>query len=296
MAQYIIVFNQEGNNMPSIIDDAILVAWNSARTGAAALLSGYEILLLDRYHGPPSKKEKDFEEEAEKAIRKIITDAFPDHPIYTKDSDLMLQGGGDLPSPRWYVDSLDGAFNFLRNSPFFSISICFAGKDDQGEDRPLIGVIIAPVLMEMFWAIYGGGAHHCQQIPGIGITEGPIYVSDAGKTAGAVVKTGLNSSFQEGREGFIKKLSQMQKEVGALCRDASASLNMAYVAAGRAEGYFDSGVATTAVAAGYLLVSEAGGMVSDYQGRPFRLEESQDILVSNRLLHGKLVEILGSSS
>ena len=150
----------------------------------------------------------------------------------------------------------------------------------------------------MFWATRGGGAFHVQQVPGIGLTEGPIFVSDAGKPRGAVVKTALPGKglMDDGEErSFDASIRHMQEEVGALGCEASASLNMAYVAAGRAEGYFESNLNPLSAAAGYLVVSEAGGKVSDYQGKPFGLTEPQDILASNRLLHDKFVEILGGA-
>jgi myo-inositol-1(or 4)-monophosphatase len=278
--------------MNIIQDEALIAGWDAARVGAAKLLEGYEASLVNRYNGPPVP-ENGYEVKACLSIRKVIGDAFPDHPILTKGSESPSEE--ERKGPFWYVDSLDGAFNYMRNNPFFSLSISFIGPDETGFIRPLIGVIMAPVLMEMFWATYGGGAFHVQQVPGIGLTEGPIYVSDAGKPQGAVVKTSLpRESRPEEERSFKNRLRQMQEEVGALSREASASLNMAYVAAGRAEGYFESNLNPLAAAAGYLVVSEAGGRVSDYNGRPFQLEEPQDILVSNRLLHDKFVEILGS--
>jgi myo-inositol-1(or 4)-monophosphatase len=147
--------------------------------------------------------------------------------------------------------------------------------------------------MEMFWATYGGGAFHVLQVPGRGLTEGPIFVSCAGKTKEAVVKTNIPDESE--RERFKSQIRQLQEEVGAISYEASDSLNMAFVAAGRADGYFKSNLNPWAAAAGYLMVSEAGGKVSDYNGKPFHLlEENQDILVSNRVLHDKFVEILGS--
>lgn len=270
------------------MDEALIAAMNAARVGAAELLAGYEESLLLRYNGP-SPAETDYERKAELSIRKIISDAFPEHPIYTKGSEPPSE---EQKGPWWYVDSLDGAFNYLRNSPFFSLSIGFFGHDAKGILRPMIGVILAPVLMEMFWATYGGGAFHCQQVPGIGLTEGPIYVSDAGITHRAVVKTGFRPDLEAERLKFKNQVRQMQDEVAAIGLECSASLTMAYVAAGRVEGYFESGLNPWSAAAGTLVVSEAGGKVSSQNGRPFQLEERGDILVSNRLLHDKFVEIL----
>jgi fructose-1,6-bisphosphatase/inositol monophosphatase family enzyme len=106
--------------MENTLNDALLVAWNAARVGAATLLKGYEKSLLNRYLGPPIS-EHDYEKMAEESIKKIISDAFPDHPILTKGSDNLQNETG----PFWYVNSLDGAFNYMRNSPFFSLSIGF---------------------------------------------------------------------------------------------------------------------------------------------------------------------------
>jgi myo-inositol-1(or 4)-monophosphatase len=284
-----------GKLMKYDFDDALLAAWDSARAGGAKLLEGYEESLVNRYNGSPFP-EKDYERLAFESIFKIISEAFPEHPILTKKRLESFGGGFGEPQegPLWCIDSLDGAFNYMRNNPFFSLSVSFLDNDENGVLRPLIGVILAPVLMEMFWATYKGGAFHVQQVPGIGLTQGPIYVSDAGKPRGAVVKTSLSHMMKEDSRKFRDQVRQMQEEVGALSHEASASLNMAYVAAGRVEGYFENKLNPISAAAGYLVVSEAGGKVSDYNGNPFDLKEPRDILVSNRILHDKFVAILGN--
>jgi myo-inositol-1(or 4)-monophosphatase len=273
------------------MDEAILTAWNSARTGGSVLLAGYESGLVNRANG--NKEETDYPLMAEQAILKLISEAFPDHRILSAGrGDQVLSASGS--SPVWYVNALDGDFNYRRNSPFFSISIGLLSHDEKGRLRPLLAVVLAPALMEMFWATLGGGAHYCQQVPGIGLTDGPISVSDTGRAERAVVRTHI---FQDSKreKGDSERESRIQSEVMSFSKEASASLNLAYVAAGRADAFYSTKLSPLSAVPATLLVTEAGGEVSDYQGKPYSLNDNFEILASNRLLHERLLELLGRS-
>jgi myo-inositol-1(or 4)-monophosphatase len=274
--------------MLDIIDEALLAAWNSSRTGGAALLAGFEAAHLARANAAPPDK-TDYRQEAESAIRRLVSDAFPEHRIVS----ALDKGGNPLPdggAPVWYIDSLDGAFNYNRNSPFFSISIGLAVNDGRGGVKPLVGVVLAPAMMEMFWAAAGEGAHYCQQIPGIGLTDGAMSVSDTGKLDMAVVKTGLKRGPDE--KGEIERQNRVQGAVMSFSREASASLNIAHVAAGRADCFYSSSLSPVTAIPAALLVEEAGGQASDFCGRPFSLRGDTELAVSNRILHGKLLELI----
>ncbi|MDR2340187.1 MAG: inositol monophosphatase [Deltaproteobacteria bacterium] len=273
--------------MLDILDEAILTAWNSARTAGSALLAGFEAGRPQGSYAKPAEPQE-FKSFAEKEILRLITDAFPEHGVLFSGGGREgdVEGAGHV----WYVNSLDGAFNYTRNSPFFSISIGFLGRDRDGALNPLAGVVLAPALMEMFWATLGGGAHYCQQIPGIGLTEGPISVSDTGRAEGAVVKTWLGEATPD--QGDISRQGRIQGEVMAFSKEASASLNLAYVAAGRAECFYSSNLRPVDAVPATLIVSEAGGRVSDYQGRPWPNGEGSGILATNGLLHGRFMGLL----
>jgi myo-inositol-1(or 4)-monophosphatase len=272
------------------MDEAIITAWNSARTGGVALLAGYEAGLQNQADRPPDDPD-DYRLEAEKSIRKLIGEAFPEHLILSSP-----RGGGDAPlgegTPVWFVNALDGAFNYRRNSPLFSISIGLASHDGKGGLTPLIGVVLAPALMEMFWATLGGGAHYCKQIPGIGLNEGPISVSDTGKASRAVVRTEMLPG------GNLQKADhelqcRLQSEVLAFSREASVSLSIAYVAAGRAECFYSPDLDPAIAVPTALLVTEAGGQVSDFTGRPCGFNGTLEMVATNRILHQRFLEMLG---
>ena len=279
--------------MLDIMDEAILTAWNSARTGGAVLLRGFEAVHAARANAEPGD-ETDYPQEAEKAIRKLIGEAFPEHRILSSS-----QTGGDGRAgenvPVWYVNALDGIFNYNRNSPLFSISIGFAGHDGRGGVTPLAGVVLAPALMEMFWATLGGGAHYCQQIPGIGLSEGHVSVSDTGRVEMAVVKTEISRARGKDKGDDDERQSRVQGEVMSFSREESAALNLAHVAAGRAECFYSPSLSPVSAVPAALLVTEAGGQVSDFQGRPFAFGSGGEILATNRLLHGKFLELLGGA-
>ena len=126
------------------LDDALLAGWDAARTGASKLLEGYEESLKNRYAGVPFP-EKNHERIAYASMRTIVSNAFPEHTILAKETNG--EGFSGKRGPLWYIDSLDGAFNYMRNNHFFSLSISFLDNDEGGELRPLIGGILAPVLM-----------------------------------------------------------------------------------------------------------------------------------------------------
>jgi myo-inositol-1(or 4)-monophosphatase len=278
--------------MLDMMDEAILTAWNSARTGGAVLLAGFEAGHAARAAAAPPDA-TDYRLEAEKAIRRLIEDAFPEHRIVTAQE----EGGGfelDANTPVWYVNALDGAFNYTRSSPFFSVSIGFAGFSGWGGVKPLLGVVLAPALMEMFWATLGGGAHYCQQIPGIGLSEGPISVSDTGRAENSVVKTEISGRGRGGPEEAGRQ-SRVQGEVMSFSREASATLNLAHVAAGRADCFYSPRLSPVSAVPASLLVSEAGGLASDFSGRPLSFAGPTELLATNRLLHGKFLELIGGA-
>ncbi|MDR1314338.1 MAG: hypothetical protein LBQ12_11755 [Deltaproteobacteria bacterium] len=265
------------------MDDCLITAFNAARTGAGRLLDAYADHAKGRWEGRAPSSEGPGRD-SERELRRTVYEAFPDHPIYVK-------GGpppGEAPDLFWVADPLDGPWSFRRGSPFFAVSLALVGKGPSGGPETLLGVVLAPVLMELFWAISGGGAFQWRQVPGIGLCEGPISVSDCGRLESAAVRTGLAAPGPEGRE----PLKRVQDAAMALAAEESASLSLAYVAGGRAEGYFQGEGGLWSAAAGALLVSEAGGKVTGMNGDPYLPGEEGGILATNGILHGKLAEIL----
>lgn len=177
----------------------------------------------------------------------------------------------------WVIDPLDGTTNFLHGIPHWAISIGLL-KGDQ----PIAGVVYEPLRDEMFWGERGVGAY---------LNAKRLRVSGRSQLHEALIATGIPFKGHES-EPFLGELSRIMPKVAGIHRTGSAALDLAYVAAGRYEGYWEHGLKPWDCAAGILLVKEAGGFVS-----PFKKSESPifkgDFLASNDRLQRQLGDILG---
>ncbi|MEX1147831.1 MAG: inositol monophosphatase family protein [Sphingomonadales bacterium] len=197
---------------------------------------------------------------------------------------LLLEEGGEHKGEdtrrRWIVDPLDGTTNFLHGIPHFAISI---GLEEDGEI--VAGVIYQPLTDEMFWAEKGRGAF---------VNNHRLRVSGRRELNQSVVATGIPFAGRgdaADHDRFISEMATIMPEVAGIRRFGAAALDLAYVAAGRYDAFWESGLATWDIAAGILLVREAGGMVSEFDGRA-RMMETGQILATNNALHGPLSRLL----
>lgn len=185
---------------------------------------------------------------------------------------LMEERGeikGDAPE-RWVVDPLDGTTNFLHGLPHFAISIAVqSGKKIEA------GVIYDPIKDEMFWAERGRGAF---------MNDRRLRVSARADMKTAILATGVPWHGKEGHGLFRAELSRLTDKIAGIRRFGSASLDLAYVAAGRYEAFWERGLNAWDIAAGIILIEEAGGMVSEPDGGS-RMLSSGDILASNEKLY-----------
>jgi fructose-1,6-bisphosphatase/inositol monophosphatase family enzyme len=268
----------ETSERPFDIDDCMITAFNATRSGSSRLLDAFAALLNGRWDGPPSDGKGAYSD-SEREIRRILYECYPEHPVYVGES----PPAGDPPGLFWRADPLDGTGAFLRGSPFFAVSLSLLERSPEGEVSPLIGVTLAPALMEMFWAVKGAGAFLCRQVPGTGICEGPVSVSDCGRPESSSVKTGVSGGVRD-REGS----SRILESVRAFSAEESVSLALAYVAGGRADAFFQKESDPWLTAAGALMVTEAGGRATRLDGSDFRPGEEGGILATNGLLHRTL--------
>ncbi|MCB8943456.1 MAG: inositol monophosphatase [Ardenticatenaceae bacterium] len=224
-----------------------------------------------------SKGFRDIVTDADIAAQKVITNGilshFPDHGFITEEDDSSLPTIGPI---RWVIDPIDGTTNYSRQLPEFSISI--AAVNEQQE--VLVGLIYDPMRAEMFRAIKGLGAW---------LNEQRLAVSQVDLLAESLLT--LDWSRQpEMREKVLTRLKQVAPQVHSVRSIGTAALAQAWVAAGRVDGYFNFSLSAWDVAAGSLLIQEAGGAVSDGDGRPFNWQDtSNGILVSNGLIHNELL-------
>jgi myo-inositol-1(or 4)-monophosphatase len=215
------------------------------------------------------------DKKSEESIISTIRKKFPDHSIVAEESGIHTGTDG----ARWHIDPLDGTVNFAHGLAIFSVSIAF---EKDGEIQ--LGVVYDPMRDELFSAERGKGAW---------LNGKPIHVSNTGKLIRSLSVTGLSydhdsAEMMEGLELFKRFSIQ-----GQACRRlGSAALNMSYVACGRMDFYFELVVQTYDVAAGILLVQEAGGTVSKKDGSPDCLTPPWSMVASNKILHPQILEII----
>lgn len=196
---------------------------------------------------------------------------------------LMEEGGvveGRDKSHRWIIDPLDGTTNFLHSIPHFSISV---GLEKDGE--MIAGLVFNPITDEMFVAEKGGGAF---------LNERRLRVSARRRLEDAVVTTGIPHRGRAGQERFLKELEVVQQSVAGVRRFGSAALDLAYVAAGRCDAYWEENIQAWDIAAGLVLVREAGGYVSDTAGGQTMLASGTVIAANDHLL-APLAKLLRST-
>lgn len=186
--------------------------------------------------------------QAETAIIKELRRATPDYAILGEEGGAQGQGRFT-----WVIDPLDGTSNYLRGFPHFCVSIALV---ENGE--PIHAVIFDPLRNDLFTASRGSGAT---------LNDKRIRVADRKDLAGAMLATGFPPRERKNASAQLKCIDALLLEVEDIRRSGSAALDLAYVACGRVDAYFEAGVKPWDIAAGVLLVREAGGKVIDYRGR-----------------------------
>ena len=182
-------------------------------------------------------------------------------------------------SNRWIIDPLDGTTNFLHGIPHFAISIAL-----ERDGEPFAGVIYNPISDEMFWAEKGKGAH---------LNDRRLRVSGRDKMEDAVFATGIPFLGAKDHALFLKQAEKVMGATAGIRRFGAASLDLAYTAAGRVDGFWENGLQAWDMAAGIVMVREAGGFVSEIDGGKNMLENG-NVLAVNSLLHRSLGKLLNA--
>ena len=212
-----------------------------------------------------SKDRNDFvtevDQKAEQEIIAILRRAFPDHAILAEES-----GRSDGNDFQWIIDPLDGTTNFLHGFPQFAVSIALRHKG-----RLEQGVIYDPMRQELFTATHGGGAM---------LDDRRIRVAKRDSLEGALLGTGFPFKSQQHLDAYLDMFRALFTRTAGIRRPGSAALDLAYVAAGRLDGFWEIGLSIWDMAAGVLLIQEAGGLSSDFVGGHDYLE-SGNIVAGN---------------
>ena len=221
-----------------------------------------------------SKGPGDFVTSADKRTEKILIEelqkAQPEYGIITEETGIINKSNT---KNRWIIDPIDGTFNFMNGIPQFAISV---GYEEENEIK--CGVIFNPILNEMFCAEKGNGAY---------LNNTRIRVSNQKKVSDALVVTGGPRGASKIKDKIFSEYINVSKNVGNVRKFGSAALDMAYVACGRFDGYWQRELNYWDIAAGIILVKEAGGFV-DFFEEEKNIPLKKNILVTNSLIHEEL--------
>lgn len=243
-------------------EELLAVAIEAARAGGEILRRWFGDSSLD----VRAKTENDFvtlaDRESEQAVLAILGEKFPEHRILSEEAGYT---GGESSEFEWIVDPLDGTTNFLQGLPTYAVSIAC-----QQGGRMRVAAILAPERGDLYTATLGGGAHRNGQ---------PLRVSARHGLKGAFLATGYPFRAKSALDLYLRVFRDIFLEARAIRRCGAAALDLAYTAAGVFDGFFEFRLSAWDVAAGALLIEEAGGVVTDLDG-------GRDFLRTGNLLAG----------
>lgn len=187
---------------------------------------------------------------AEATIKQMLASAYPAYGFLGEEGGLV--SGADAEHV-WYVDPLDGTMNFVRGIPLFAVNIALVRNGE-----PIAGVTYVPMLQEMFWAEKGYGAF---------LNGQPIRVRQITGIEEAVIAVGIPFAGKPRHDQFVREIEKLTPRVAGVRRLGAGAIDTAYVACGRVDAYWEQSVSAWDMAAGAILVREAGGIVTDTLGR-----------------------------
>ncbi|RYE08968.1 MAG: inositol monophosphatase [Hyphomicrobiales bacterium] len=221
----------------------------------------------------------DFVTNADKAAEKIVhAELSKARPTYG----FLMEEGGEIKGTdgqhRWIIDPLDGTTNFMHGIPLFAVSIAL-----QRGDELVAGVIYNPAMEDLFVAEKGGGAWLDDKVR--------LRVANRKHLADAVVCTGINSRGTPGDVLQLKQLMQITPAVAGIRRTGSACTDLAWLAAGRFDGFWEGGLHPWDIAAGALMLREAGGTMTDFSGKPGSVWNGE-VVAGNETIQGQMLKII----
>ena len=247
----------------------------AATKAARGLVRDYgEVENLQVSRKGPADYVSEADRRAEEMIYRELKKARPNYSFLMEESGAT---DGTDDSNRWIVDPLDGTLNFLHAIPHFAISIAL-----ERDGKLFAGVVYEPVSDQMFWAEQGSGAF---------LNGNRLRVSARRELSQAVFATGIPFAGRDGHKPFLDQLQSVMAVSAGVRRFGSAALDLAYVAAGRFDGFWEQGLKSWDMAAGIVLVREAGGYVTDLNGQD-KMLESGHIIAANGEFLGPLSKLV----
>jgi myo-inositol-1(or 4)-monophosphatase len=256
--------------------DALLdAALRAAAAGAAVVADAFGGARNVREKGPGDWV-SDADTSSEAAVRAVLQDAAPDLAFFGEE------GGGERADIGWFVDPLDGTANFVHGFPLVGVSVALVA-----DGVPVVGVVQAPMLGDVYAACLGGGATRNHE---------PIRVSERVAET-AICATGF--PFRAKRDRLPEYFPVFERALLTfedLRRAGAASMDLAWTAAGVFDGYFEQNLGTWDVAAGALIVREAGGVVTDWKGDDRAWLSSGDVVAAPPEVHARILEVIAGDS
>ena len=250
------------------------VATEAALAGGAILQAYWGNLSSIQEKGRSGDLVTEADRASEVAVLTVLKRHFPDHGILAEESGQ----GGQLDSPLlWAVDPLDGTTNYAHQYPLCAVSIglLVAGV-------PAVGVVYNPILGDLYRAARGLGATHNRR---------PMQVSKTAELANSLLVTGFAYDRRETLDNNYAEFCHFTHRTQGVRRGGSASIDLAHVASGCLDGYWERGLSPWDLAAGVVLVTEAGGQISAYDGSPFDIYSGR-LIASNGPLHSPMMQEL----
>jgi myo-inositol-1(or 4)-monophosphatase len=213
------------------------------------------------------------DQKAEELILSRLNRAFPEFALLAEETGRKAKEADAL----WVVDPLDGTTNFAHRLPVYAVSI---GLWELG--KPVLGVVYHPALDEMFWGVAGKGAYVNRKRLAVSRTVNPDH---------ALLSTGFPYDLRESEENNLDYFAAFATRVRAIRRMGAAALDVAWTAAGRFDGFWELKLYPWDTAASVILVAEAGGKLSDFEGRAWKLE-TRNLVASNGCLQGFILRVI----
>jgi len=210
---------------------------------------------------------------SEEAILRRLRSAFPDHDIVTEESQLKQTGSRYV----WFVDPLDGTTNFAHGYPFFCTSVALTV-----DGVALAGAVYDPLKDELFTAARGAGAH---------LNGRRLSVSGATELLQSLLITGFPYDLRDDLQAKLRLFNRFMGHARAIRRDGAAALDLCYVAAGRVDGFWEERLQPWDMMAGVVMIEEAGGLITRFDGSPVGLS-ADEMVAAGPSLHAAMLEVL----
>ena len=257
------------------VDDYLRVCEEAVRLGGRVVQSWVGRIEVQKKGPADLVTQADFA--SQEAVRQTVLSAFPEHSLLGEERDRdRVEPAADRTELRWIVDPLDGTTNFVHGEPHYSVSLALERNGEL-----LVGAVYDPLLDECFTAARGQGAR---------LNGRPIHTSGVSHLSEALAAVGFPPNVRPDSLDLLVFLDMLNR-CQAIRRTGSTALNLCYMAAGRFDVYWSYSAKIWDVAAGVLLLREAGGCITSPEGGDFILEQADFLAAANKGLHASLLEV-----